>query len=238
MLNAAIIRRLLLLSSAGLLLLNCSGGTTRDVLATVLAVDGTCVAREFGAHKSDLLAPRATLPSGAVVSTGPGSRVALALLPNVRIELMEQSELQIVRLLLTKDGNETGNAMRDRQVEVRLLRGSAVVSQVLGDGGRSKVYVETPAGTLLGDYEALLRIEHADETTRALCVSGIVEFRPRGSQAAIPLPRGSAGEWCRGQSRIFLAETDARGQEDLQQALAADQNLRVLMSRFRYVLPR
>lgn len=216
----------------------CSEGTTRAVLATVLAVDGPCAIRGVRAQESGLLHPGAALPSGALVSTGSGGRVALALLPNVRIELMERSELQIVRLFLTKDGNETGNAMRNRQVEVKLLRGSAVISQVLGDWAQSKVYVETPNGTLLGDYEALVRIEYADDTTRALCVSGIVEFRPGGSPAAISLPRGSAGEWRGAQSRIFLAETDARGQEDLQEALEAEEKLRGLMSRLRYVLPR
>jgi hypothetical protein len=220
--NKRLLRKIYIAALACLCTSGCSEGTTRAVLATVLAVDGRCAVRGVRAQEAGLLHPGA----------------ALALLPNVRIDLMEHSELQIVRLFLTKDGNETGNAMRNRQVEVKLLRGSAVISQVLGDWAQSKVYVETPNGTLLGNYEALLRIEYADETTRALCVSGIVEFRPADSLAAISLPRGSAGEWRRGQSRIFLAETDARGQEDLQEALEVEQRLRGLMNRLRYVLPR
>lgn len=151
---------------------------------------------------------------------------------------MENSELQIGRLFLTKDGNETGSAMRNRQVQVKLLRGSAVISQVLGDWAQSKVSVETPEGTLLGNYQSLIRIEHADDTTRALCASGIVEFQPAGSHAALSLPRGSVGEWRHGQARIFLAETEPRGQEDLQAALEAEQKLRGLMDQIRYTLPQ
>ena len=224
------LRRIYIAALVGLWASGCSEGRTDAVLATVLAVDGTCTAREFGARESAPLVSGIALRPSTILTTGVKGHVALALLPNVRIELTQNSELKIIRLTLKKDGNETGRAMRDRHVEVKLLQGSVVIAQVLRDWAKSRVYVETSNGILVGDYESIFRIEHTDDITRAVCVRGIVEFHPNGSPVAVTLSPGTAGEWGHGQARIFPAETDSRAQLELEEAVAGEARLRKLRS--------
>lgn len=183
------------------------------------------------------LVPGARPGKGEILeTTGPG-RAALALLPNLLIQLDRDARLEIIRLAITKDGNETGPAMQGRYADIRLLRGRMFASQVWGEA-MAKFSVITSHGELVTTSNALFCIEVDEHKTRVTCVTGSVGFRAREGEADTQIPPGFVGEWSGVSASLVAAETDARGQEDLQEGLEVEETLRALSGQSRLVLPR
>jgi hypothetical protein len=229
--------RSILATSIATILSGCWEGTTRGVQATVLAVNGPATISANARGQRLPLVPGARPGKGEIVeATGP-SRAAVALLPNLLIQLDRDARLEIIRLAITKDGNETGAAMRGRYAEVRLLKGRMFASQVWGEA-IAKFSVMTSHGEFVTTSNALFCLEAGEQKTRVTCVSGLVGFRAREGEADTQIPAGFVGEWSRSGVRLVAAETDARGQEDLQEGLEVEENLRALSGQNRLVLPR
>ena len=174
---------------------------------------------------------------GDIVESPGSSHTAIALLPNLLVQLDRNARLEIVRLAITKDGNETGAAMQGRYADVRLLRGRMLASHAWGEA-LAKFTVLTPQGALVTTSNALFWIESDEQKTRITCVSGSVGFRAFGADGGTRIPPGFIGEWAGSDSSIVAAETDARGQTDLQKGLEIDETLRGLRSQNRLILPR
>ena len=123
----------ILAASIATILAGCWEGTTRGVQATVLAVNGPATISAHARGQPVPLVPGARPGKGEIVETTGSARAAVALLPNLLIQLERDARLEIIRLAITKDGNETGAAMQGRYAEVRLLKGRMFASQVWGD---------------------------------------------------------------------------------------------------------
>jgi hypothetical protein len=214
----------------------CWEGTTRSVLATVLFVEGPAVIRSDIRGQPVPLAPGAHAGLGKIIETPGSSRADIALLPNLLVQLEPNTRLEIVRLAMTKDGNETGSSMQGRYADVKLMNGRMFASHDWGEA-IAKFRVITPQGELLTTSNALFCVESDEKKTRVTCVSGSVEMRPRGGQAVTSISPGFVGEWSASTSNLVAAETDARGQEDLQEGLDVEQKLRGLIAKARYALP-
>jgi hypothetical protein len=145
--------------------------------------------------------------------------------------------MEIVRLALTKDGNETGSDVLGRFAEIKFTRGRLFVSHAWGEA-RARFSAETPSGEVLTPSNALFIVQSEHQKTRVTCVSGWVEFRPSAAATATRIPPGSVGEWPSTGPNITVAESDPRGQEDLQQAVEFEQKLRAFTMQRRNVLPR
>jgi ferric-dicitrate binding protein FerR (iron transport regulator) len=145
--------------------------------------------------------------------------------------------MEITRLALTKDGNETGNDMRGRFAEIKLSRGRIFVSHSWGEA-RARFSLATSEGEITTPSNALFIVQSEEQKTRVTCASGWVEFRPASSATATRIPPGSVGEWPSASSNLTKAETDPVAQEDLQQAVEVEQMLRGLVASKRNILPR
>ncbi len=214
---------------------SCWQGTTREVEAIVLSVDGPANLRSNG----QLFPLRLDSHPGRgdVVETPGASGVDLSLLPNLLVHLDHDTSIEIVRLSLVKDGNETGSAMRGRFAEVKLITGRTFVSHVWGEA-LARLGIATPAGQVVTPSNTLFAVQSEQQKTRVTCASGWVEFQPTGATTATRIPPGSVGEWPSAGPNITAADANPRGQEDLQQAIEIEQKLRDLMIRKRNVLPR
>jgi hypothetical protein len=213
----------------------CWEGVTRETLSTVLAVDGPVVL--VSDHRES--SPRAGdhAGRGSTVETKESSRVALALLPNCLVEVGPRTVVEIGRLGLTKDGDETGaGAMRERHSELKLKTGRVTVSHVWGQA-RALVRISTPQGEAVTPSNALFRVEAERDKTRVTCASGWIEFQPE-SGPAVQIAPGTAGEWTSSGSRIVSAETDPQAQETLQDALSTEGALRAQMAQVSNLIPR
>ena len=214
----------------------CWEGTTPDVLATVLAVEGPASSSN-GRAKSAALAPGAHVGKGDTVETAGSSRAAIALLPNLLVQLDRNARTEILRLAITKDGNESAASIHARSADIKLIRGRIFVSQSWGEAV-ARFTVVTPHGELVTSSNALFCVESDEQKTRVTCVSGSVGWRRRAADAVTRVAPGFVGELSASDSRMIAAESDARGQEDLQEGLEVEEKLRFLISQNRYVLPR
>jgi hypothetical protein len=214
---------------------SCWEDTTRQVEATVLFVDGPAKLQS-GRHTIPLR-PESHPGGGDILETEDASRAALSLLPNLLVQLDRGARMEIIRLALTKDGNETGNDMRGRFGDINLLNGRILVSHEWGEAlARCRVF--TPHGEAATPSNALFIIESEAEKTRVTCVSGWLEFRPSGAADVTRIPPGSVGQWPRAAPSVVKAEADPVAQEDLQYAIEAEQILRRLSAQKRNSLPR
>jgi hypothetical protein len=215
---------------------SCWEDTTRQVEATVLFVDGPAKLQS-GRHIIIPLRPESHPGRGDVLETEDASRVALSLLPNLLVQLDRGARMEIIRLALTKDGNETGNDMRGRFGDINLISGRILVSHEWGEAlARCRVF--TPHGEAATPSNALFIVESQPEKTRVTCVSGWLDFRPSGSAAVTRIPPGSVGQWPLAGPNLAKAEADPVAQEDLQYAIEAEQILRRLSAQKHNSLPR
>jgi hypothetical protein len=192
-------------------------------------VEGTAVISPGVRGQSSPLL-RGTHPGrGAVIQTSASSRAAVEILPNILVQLDHDTGIEIVRIAITKDGNETGQAIRGRYATVRLVAGRVFVSHTWGEAS-SGFTVMTPHGELVTTSNSLYCLEADEHKTRLTCASGTVRFQPRDGSAAIAIRGGFLGEWP-SPARTLAAETDARGQEDLQETVRVEQTLRRLLSK-------
>jgi hypothetical protein len=198
----------------------------------VLSVEGSATTSAENGDKPLPFLTGAHFGRNALIQTLASSRVAIAFLPSILVQLDHDTRLEIMRISLTKDGNETGEAMRGRSAAVRLLAGRMFVSHTWGQANAAFT-IATAQGDLFTGSNSLFCVESSQGKTRVTCVSGTVGFRPHEGGAEMRIPPGFFGEWSSQASSIAAAETDARGQEDLQEALEVERRLRGLLGKTR-----
>jgi hypothetical protein len=145
--------------------------------------------------------------------------------------------MEILRLAVTKEGNETGTDMRARFAEIKLVNGRIMASHVWGEA-LAQFTVVTPHGEVATPSDALFIVESGPQNTRVICASGWVEFKPIGKGSGARIPPGSVGQWPSTGTNITPAEADPVAQEDLQQAVDVEPILRRLSTQKRNAFPR
>ena len=215
----------------------CWQGTTREVSSTVLFVDGQ-PAVDRGSRGNLIPLTTGFHPGrGDIIESHGTSRTGLSLLPNLLVQLDGGARMEIIRLALAKDGNETGSAMRGRFAEIKLSAGRIFVSHSWGEA-LARFSLATSEGEVSTPANALFIVQSDQQKTRVTCVSGWVEFKPPGAVTATRIPPGSVGEWPSQAANLSKAEADPVAQEDLQQAIEVEQMLRGLAAAKRNALPR
>jgi hypothetical protein len=229
--------RLLAVLLAAIVESGCWEGTTRETLATVLAIDGAAEISADGGRTFPSLHPAQTAGKGAILRTSSAGTVSLTLLPNSVVHLDADTSLEILRIALIKDGNETANDVRGRFAEIRLIGGRVFVSHVWGEA-QARLSVATPNGEVSTPSNAAFWVEVAEGKTRVTCVSGWTEFRPSDAATSTRIRPGWISQWPSAGENLSPADADARGQEDIQHAIKLEQQMRELLSQKRNVLPR
>lgn len=215
----------------------CWEGTTCDVAAMVLAIEDPATSNSNVRGKSAPIVPGAHLGKGATIEVNGSSRAGIALLPNLLVQLDGNARLEILRLAITKDGNESGAAVLARQADVRMMRGRIFVSQSWGEAVAQFTLI-TPHGEITTTANSLFCVELEEDKARVTCVSGSLGWRRREGEATTRIAPGFVVELSEVASSKVAAEGDARGQETVQQSLEAEEKLRFLISQNRYALPR
>lgn len=153
------------------------------------------------------------------------------LIPGALAQVSRDSELKIAELGLTKDGNETGDAIRERHARVGLARGGMIV---LFEGfGQFNIQAGDVAINVLPS--CLFRVEVDQNRTRVTCVRGKLVAAPKGGQS-VPIGAGSFREWP-SERGVMSAAADERTQKDVLATLQAARELQELDSAHRDRLP-
>ena len=214
-----------------LALCGCWEGIGREVLATVLSTRGKVVSFSKGSPNFRPVTSRTNLSAGSSLRTSSEAQINLMLVPGALAQISADSELNIEELTLTKDGNETGDAMHERIARIELRRGGIVV---LFEGA-ARFTIATRAATINVLPSCLLRLDVDEGGTRATCVRGKFYATPQNGQI-VAVDAGYFREWPSERGAVSTAE-DRRGQTDTTATLETARELQELAVAQRDRLP-
>ena len=205
-------------------LTGCFEGISRQVLATVLALRGQPAVAPHQRTEFRAVTADSTFGRGTIFRTGPAAELDLILVPGILARLLGNSELQIDRLELVKDGNETQGGMISRTARVRLLRGRLIVSceDVYTTRTQSRLMIETSRISLTSNAATLIRVETTDAETRVICGLGTVY----PSDTNDSLPEGYFRVWPAKTQQSLPATEDPKTHTDLASTVKAGEELR------------
>jgi FecR protein len=209
----------------------CWEGTTRSISATVLSTRGEVVCLSKESTNFRPVTPEVKLSADSILKTSSGARANLVLIPGALAQVSGDSELKINELKLRKDGNETGDAIRERIARIELHRGGIVVLFE----GFARVTIETPQATISVLPSCLLRLDVDERGTRATCVRGKFYATPKNGPV-VAVDAGYFHEWPSERNAVSAVE-DRRSQMDTTATLEAARELQELAAAQRDRLP-
>lgn len=209
-------------------LAGCDFEVTRNIAPVVLETDGAVVSRTAAADQPIVANMRLRVP--ATLVTDKDGRAAISLLPGALMEVEPESELQIDRVRLSKNGNRIQEAMR-RQIDLTLQRGSIdVVVQFPTES--SSVRVMTPNGMLAVAAPALFRLDVFAGKTRVTCARGRLRFTATNDGEIATVDGPAVREWPAGGESI-PAEFDRGATNEIENLRNLERKLLGLQDRSR-----
>ena len=158
-----------------------------------------------------------------------GAWLNLALLPGALLQLSSNSEIKIEELKISKDGNETGDAMRTRTGRVRLNWGKITVLFRRSDKSASQFAISARQATITADSDSLFCVQSDHATTRLTCVQGKV-YASQSAQPAVTIGAGYFQKWPSARLETIAATEDAAAQIDVADSLEIGDQLHELQS--------
>lgn len=226
-----------LLAAVGLLG-SCGEGITHSVSATILGTRGTVRVKSSPSSQFVPAEPGLALGGGAQLQTGEAAQADLALLPNTLARILGGADLSINSLKLSKDGNETGDAMIARRAEISLAEGGTFLRFRRPPGSFGTLVLNTSHAAITANSDCLIYVETSPQRLRVICVRGLVEIAPAGGQKALSVEAGSMAESSSQTSSLVEVSADAAAQEKVLQAISAERELLALARGRRNILPR
>jgi len=209
----------------------CWEGISRQVVASVLSLRGQIVYSSKEGGSFEPVSSETKLGAGSTLRTPTDGAINLALIPGALTHISGDSELNIEELELTKDGNETGDAIRDRIARVGFRRGGMVV---LFDGF-ARFTIQTPQATITLLPGCLIRLDVDGNRTRLTCVRGKIYAARKPAQIS-DVEAGYVCEWPSDHDAVPAAD-DPQGQIDATATLQTGRELRDLEAARRDHLP-
>jgi FecR protein len=209
----------------------CWAGMSRQVIATILSRRGQIVYSSRDGGSFEPVNPETKLGAGSTLRTPTDGAVNIALIPGALAQISGNSELKIEELKLTKDGDETGDAIRERTARVELRRGGMVV---LFDGF-ARFTIQTPQATITVLPGCLIRLDVDASRTRLTCVRGRIYAAQKPGQISA-VDAGYVCEWPSDHDAVPAAG-DAQGQIDATATLQVARELTDLEAAQRDHLP-
>jgi hypothetical protein len=210
---------------------SCWEGTTRSLCATILSGHGEVKYFEQTSTNSRPVDSKTKLCAGSILKTASDGEVDLMLIPGALARIPADSELKIVELKLTKDGNETGESIRERRARVELRRGGMIVLFE----GFAQFNIETANVAINVLPSCLFRLDVDQSRTRLTCVHGKV-FATENSGQRVAVEAGFFCEWPAERSAISVSE-DRQAQRDVTTTLQIGRELSDLGAAARDRLP-
>jgi hypothetical protein len=213
-------------------LISCGDGLSRQAKAVVFSVDGTAT-RKAENREPQAITVRSQLSTGDVIETETSARLRLSFLPGLLAEIGENSQAQIEMVRVAKDGNAMMDAMRAREVRLRITRGSLVAIVENNREGIGTFIVDTPFGVVTAMVGTLLKIDVFDQRARIICLRGNLQLQAAGGSRTILEP-GFFEDWPSGIGVTRAADEDGKAQGDVVAAFDSQRELLALEKRERF----
>src|SRR5205823_5815217 len=168
---------------------------------------------------------------GSIIRTSSDAQFDLSLVPGALAGVSGDSELKIKQLRLTKDGNETAEAMRERVAQVELTQGGMIVLFE----GFGRFTIKTRNATINVLPSCLFRLDVDQSRTRLTCIRGKLYVTTQNGEP-VAVSGGFFHEWPSRNGAMSVTE-DRQGQKDTTAALQAARELQELDAGRRDRLP-
>jgi hypothetical protein len=211
----------------------CSRNDGQTVLGSVFQVEGTAfTSQRTEADRSRPLSAGGQFAEGDEIRILPESSATLCLIPGIYLQGFGSTRLQIEELRISKDGNETGSAMKSRLATIRFKEGRIHAFLPRAGLARTELKINMEAvGTIVANPESLFSAVLTDDSIRVLCIRGELNW----SKVAAPIVAGFYCEWrfAGAAAEIHPASEDATAQTDVIAGLESAQNIEKLETKQR-----
>lgn len=218
-----------------LILSACSRNDGEPVLGSVFQVEGTAVAGQ-PTEGSRPLSAGVQFAAGEEIRVPAESSAALCLTPGIYLRCFGPSRLQIEKLRVSKDGDETGDAMKSRLAIIRLGEGRIHAFLPRAGSAPSELKINTEAaGTISASPGSLFSVLLNRESIRVLCIRGELSWSKASTFSTSIL----AGYYCERKlsdaaaADVLPASEDAAAQREVIAALDSAQYLDELETKVR-----
>lgn len=194
------------------------------VSASILSLKGNVV---FGNAERNSLEPvtiKSLIRNGDTVRSAEGTSVDLVLIPGALAQLANDSEIKIEELTIVKDGNDTGDGMRDRRARIRLVRGRIIILFTRSDTSPLRLAITARDLTVNPDSDSLFAVWSDGTNSRLTCAKEKI-VASVGAQPAITVDAGYFLSWPTAHAKPVPAADDAAAQKDITESLEAEQRL-------------
>jgi hypothetical protein len=203
----------------------CWKGVAVPVAAAVLSVKGKVV---FGSGERSRFEPVTTkslIRRGDTVRSMEGASLDLMFIPGALAQLAGDSEITIEELTVVKDGNESGDGMRNRSARIRLQRGKMIILFARSDTSPSRLVISAGELAVNLDSDSLLAV-WTDGTKARVTTAKEKVVASAGPQPAITVGGGYFLLSGVSPSKAVAAADDAAAQIDVTESVRAEQRLR------------
>ena len=215
--------------SCSLLANGCSKYISRATAATVLSVKGRVVFGNADRNAFEPITLKSKIHDGDTVRSANGALLDLTLIPGALVRLSGDSEIKIEQLSITKDGNETGFDMSDRNARILLSRGIIFILFSRSEASASQVVIKAGQLMINPDSDCLFCVRTNGTTTRVTCATGNINASA-DAHSAITIAAGYFQQWPAARIQPALASNDATAQIDITASLEAGRGLQAQAS--------
>ena len=198
----------------------CSKDISRATAATVLSVKGRVVFAKADQNAFEPVTLKSRIHDGDTVRSADGASLDLTLVPGALVRLSGDSEIKIEQLSITKDGNETGPDMRDRNARILLSRGKIFVQFSPSETSASQVVIKAGQLTISPDSDCLFCVGTDGTTTRVTCARGNINASAEAI-SPVTIAAGYFQQWPIVRTQPGPAADDATAQIDITSSLEA-----------------
>jgi hypothetical protein len=203
------------------------------VQAIVLAVEGSAILKHRRGNDAQPLTTTSRLSAGDSIRTTKDAQVRVLLVPGMLVALGSDCELQIEQLRIAKDGDAMVDPMLARNGRIRLMRGVLDGTVEQSDIPRVDLIVATLLGEIVARSGSSFRVEAVQEHARILCVRGQLQLHA-AHHLTTALDPGFFEDWPGLVGAPKAADSEAKAQEDLVEALEQEHLLLLLENRERF----
>lgn len=195
----------------------------RQISGKVLALQGA--AHGMIGEKRIALTSAAFVNSGETIVSSEDTRLDLALLPGILVELAGNAEIEIAQLRLERDGDQTIHPMIARNARIRLNRGALIASIVQAQTD-SHLFVETPDGTLFAGPARTMKVSVTGTKVRILSVRGKIAVLLGDSRKSSKIPAGYFAELPMTKAEpVAAASAGSEVQAEVSEVLSVEKRL-------------
>ena len=208
--------------TCALSLSGCWEGITKEVVATILSIRGQITCSSKGSTNFRSVDSKSKIGPGSIIRTSSDAQFDLSLVPGALAGVSGDSELKIEELTITKDGNETGDAMRERVAQVELTQGGMIVLFE----GFGRFTIKTQNATINVLPSCLFRLDVDQSRTRLTCIRGKLYVTPQNGEL-VAVSGGLFQEWPSQNGAMPVTE-DRQAQADTTATLQVARQLQEL----------